>query len=150
MDRAQLAEIEKNISLEAATIAAQAAINHAESIGIRVNVAVVDRSGVLVAFLRMTGSHLHSVEIAQDKAYTAVSFGRNTDEWNAILESRNLTLRYGLMNRPNFAGFGGGLVIICDGDRLGAIGVSGGSETQDIECAQSGLKAIGLFPLTDH
>lgn len=106
---------------------------------------MVDRSGVLVAFLRMAGSPLHSAAIAEDKAYTAVSFGRDTAGWNEILESRTTALRHGLMNRDRFAAFGGGLVVRQGDERIGGIGVSGGSEEQDIECAKAGLEAIGLL-----
>lgn len=144
MENTALIDIEKNISLKAASTAAMATVAKAEALGIRINVAIVDRSGVLVAFLRMSGSPLHSAAIAEDKAYTAVSFGRDTALWNDILESRTTALRHGLMNRDRFAAFGGGLVILDQGDRIGGIGVSGGTEAQDIECAQAGLAAIGL------
>lgn len=139
-----LTEVEHNISLSAALSAAQAAVAEAQKLGIRINVAVVDRSGHTVAFLRMAGSPFHSAAIAEDKAYTAVSFGRHTAAWNDILESRSTALRHGLMARDRFAGFGGGLVIKQDDERIGAIGVSGGTEDQDIVCAEAGLRAIGV------
>jgi uncharacterized protein GlcG (DUF336 family) len=63
------------ITWEAASSAAQAAVRYAQAKGWRINVGVVDRGGNLMAFLRMPGAFLHSIDIAIDKAYTAASFG---------------------------------------------------------------------------
>src|SRR3954451_6499543 len=49
--------------------------------------AVVDRDGILKGFLRMDGAPLLSVEVAQDKAYTAVSFGISTDQWHDFIKN---------------------------------------------------------------
>ncbi|NTX22781.1 heme-binding protein, partial [Burkholderia cepacia] len=43
-----------------------------------------------------------------------------------------------------FVAFGGGLPIDDDGARIGGIGVSGGSEAQDEQCAHAGLAAAGF------
>lgn len=134
------------IGWEAAATAARAAVAHAERLGIRVNVAVVDPSGLLAAFLRMPGAPLHSVDIAIDKAYTAASFGLATSQWHTVLQQHSEAVRQGLVLRPRFVAFGGGLPI-CEGDaeggqRIGGIGVSGGSEEQDEDCARAGLAAI--------
>ena len=53
-------------------------------------------------------------------------------------------LRLGLAERPRLVMFGGGLPIINAGQRIGGIGVSGGSAEQDEACARAGLRAIGL------
>ena len=53
-------------------------------------------------------------------------------------------LRIGLNQRPRLVLFGGGLPIVADGQRIGGIGVSGGSAEQDEACAHAGLKALGL------
>ena len=136
---------QRNISLKAALRAAEGAVDHAASLGIRVVVSVVDRNGMPVATLRMAGAHLHSTAIAEDKAFTAASFGRDTAEWDALLATRSDALRQGLMQRPRFIAFGGGLVIRYADERIGGIGVSGGSEAQDVECAEAGLSAAGLM-----
>ena len=130
------------IGWEAAATAARAAVSHAESLGIRINVAVVDPSGLLAAFLRMPGAPLHSVDIAIDKAYTAVSFGLATSQWHAVLQHHSEAVRQGLVLRPRFVAFGGGLPIAAGDQHLGGIGVSGGSEQQDEDCARAGLEAI--------
>jgi uncharacterized protein GlcG (DUF336 family) len=46
--------------------------------------------------------------------------------------------------RPRFVAFGGGLALVEDGNRLGVIGVSGGSEEQDEQVARAGLQALDL------
>lgn len=135
---------QRAIDVLAASEAARAAVARATALGIAVNVAVVDGSGVLVAFLRMPGAPLHSIDIATDKAYTAVSFGLATSQWHEALQAHSAAVREGLVLRPRFVAFGGGLPIQEAGLRIGGIGVSGGSEQEDEACAQAGLTAIGL------
>lgn len=130
------------IGWEAAATAARAAVVCAERLGIQINVAVVDSSGLLAAFLRMPGAPLHSIDIAIDKAYTAVSFGLPTSQWHAVLQQHSEAVREGIVLRPRFVAFGGGLPIVVEGQRIGGIGVSGGSEQQDEDCARAGLEAI--------
>jgi uncharacterized protein GlcG (DUF336 family) len=131
------------ITASAASLACQAAVAHADVLGIRINVAVTDASGTLTAFLRMPNAFLHSIDIAIDKAYTAASFGFPTSQWPQVLASDE-ALKLGLPLRPRLVVFGGGLPITSGGDRLGGIGVSGGSAEQDEACARAGLKALGL------
>ena len=96
------------ITAAAAAAATQAAVAKAEALGIRINVAVTDASGTLMAFLRMPGAFLHSIDIAIDKAYTAASFGFPTSAWGAALANDEL-LRAGLNARPRLVLFGGGV-----------------------------------------
>lgn len=140
----QVAVTQSTIGWEAAATAARAALEHAQSLNVCVNVAVVDCSGVLAAFLRMPGAPLHSVDIAIDKAYTGVSFGLATSQWHKALQTHSAAVREGIVLRPRCVGFGGGLPILQAGQRIGGIGVSGGSEAQDEACAAAGLAAIGL------
>jgi len=141
---AQALSVERRgITAEAAMLACQAALAHADGLGLRINVAVCDGSGVPAAFLRMPGAFLHSVEIAVDKAYTAASFGFPTHQWVDVI-GHDEALRIGLPLRPRLVVFGGGLPIR-DGDALvGGIGVSGGSSAQDEACARAGLIAAGF------
>ncbi|BDR10245.1 hypothetical protein CTTA_4292 [Comamonas testosteroni] len=132
------------IRTDAALRAVGAAVAKAVELGVRVNVAVVDAAGVQAAFVRMTGAPLHSMDIATDKAYTAVSFGLPTGQWNEALAQHSLAVRQGLVLRPRFVGFGGGRPIVVEGARIGGIGVSGGSEQQDEIIAEAGLQALGL------
>ncbi|MGU7814795.1 GlcG/HbpS family heme-binding protein [Burkholderia sp. AW49-1] len=134
----------RTIDWPIAARAAQAAAEAAERLGVRVNVAVVDAAGLLAAFVRMPCAPLHSIDIAIDKAYTAASFGLPTGAWHAALASHSDAVRQGLVLRPRFVAFGGGLPIVDDGALIGGIGVSGGSEAQDVQCARAGLDAAGF------
>lgn len=142
-DAAFLSEARSQITLPAAQAAIAAAVASAQAQGLRINVAVVDGGGTLVAFARMSGAFLHSIDIAIDKAYTAASFGFPTAQWGALLAGDEM-LRLGLAERPRLVMFGGGLPIIEAGERIGGIGVSGGSVEQDEACARARLHAIGL------
>lgn len=132
------------IDWPAAHAAAGAAAQAAAAMGVRVNVALVDATGVLAGFVRMPGAPLHSVDIAIDKAYTAASFGLPTSRWTEVLHSHSAAVRDGLVMRPRFVAFGGGLPIVEAGQCIGAIGVSGGSEQQDEQIARAGLAALNL------
>ena len=121
-----------------------AAVKAAGVLGLRVNVAVVDAGGVLAAFLRMPGAPLHSVDIAIDKAYTAASFGLATSQWSAALQQHSVAVRDGIVRRPRFVAFGGGLPVMEVGQCIGGIGVSGATEEQDEAIANAGLKAMVL------
>lgn len=131
------------ISTEAAALAASAAVAHAKAQGWRINVAVTDSSGVLMAFLRMPGAFLHSIDLAIDKAYTAASFGFPTSQWLSLMAG-DKALQIGLPLRPRLVVLGGGVPIVAEGRRLGGIGVSGASAEEDEACALAGLRAIGL------
>jgi uncharacterized protein GlcG (DUF336 family) len=143
-DLASCSVAQRVIDAAAASDAVRASVAHAASLGILINVGVVDPGGNLAAFLRMPGAYLHSIDIAIDKAYTAVSFGLPTSQWHAALQQHSDAVREGIVRRPRFVGFGGGLPMLENGQRIGGIGVSGGSEAQDEACAQAGLSAIGL------
>lgn len=139
----QVAVNQPGISWEAASTAAQAAVRYAESKGWKINVAVVDRGGNLVSFLRMPGAFIHSIDIAIDKAYTSASFGFPTKAWMGAI-GHDDGMKFGFSAQPRLIVFGGGLPIRVGDDWIGGIGVSGASEVQDEECAQTGISALGL------
>ena len=130
------------IDVLAASEAVRASVAYATALGTAVNVAVVDVSGVMVAFLRMPGAPLHSIDIAIDKAYTSASFGFPTKAWMGAI-GHDEGMKLGFSAQPRLIVFGGGLPV-GQGDWLGGIGVSGASEAEDEECARAGLAAIGL------
>ena len=139
----QVSVAQRCITAEAAAQAVVAAVAHAGTLGVRINAAVTDGAGTLMAFLRMPGAFVHSVEIAIDKAYTAASFGFPTAQWPQILAGDE-ALRLGMPHRPRLVVFGGGLPIRDAGELIGGIGVSGASAEEDEACARAGLRAIGL------
>ena len=138
----QVAAQTPGITAEAAVTAVRAAVAHAEANGWKINAAVVDRGGNLMAFLRMPGAFIHSIEIAIDKAYTAASFGFSTKDWMPAI-GHDEGMKLGFSARPRLIVFGGGLPV-GQGEWIGGIGVSGASEAEDEECARAGLAAIGM------
>jgi uncharacterized protein GlcG (DUF336 family) len=92
----------------------------------------------------MPGAFLHSIDIAIDKAYTAAGFGLPTSTWTEALATHSRAVREGIPLRPRMVCFGGGLPLRSEGQLIGGIGVSGGSEQEDETCARAGLHAIGL------
>lgn len=140
--QSQLAQPQSVIAAEAALRIAAAAVAHARSLGVAINVAVVDVAGLPAAFARMPGAPLHSIDFARDKAYTAASFGLPTSGWTEALKQHSAAVRDGLVRHPRFIAFGGGIPILRQGTRLGGVGVSGGSEQEDEACARAGLEAI--------
>src|SRR6266576_2656730 len=75
-----------SISTDLAHRIIAAAEEKARSLGVPMNIAIVDESGVLKAFSRMDGAALLAVQIAQDKAYTAVGFGMPTHGWHDFIK----------------------------------------------------------------
>ncbi|HFB63937.1 MAG TPA: heme-binding protein [Aeromonadales bacterium] len=132
---------QQSITAEAAHIAVEAAVEKARQLDILINVEVVDSAGLPMAFLRMPGAFIHSIEIAKDKAFTSASFGFPTSQWKDIFEEDEM-LKTGMPGRDRLVVFGGGLPIRVNDQLIGAIGVSGGSAEQDVECAEAGIKAI--------
>jgi uncharacterized protein GlcG (DUF336 family) len=106
-------------------------------------IAVCDESGVLKAFSRMDGAALLSVKIAQDKAYTAVGFGMPTDGWHGFIKDDPPLADGAVGGIDRLVVFGGGYPIKIEERVVGAIGVSGGHYTQDMEVAQAGMEAVG-------
>ena len=104
-------------------------------------IAVVDGDGTLKAFTRMDGAPLLSVQIAQDKAYTAISWGMATHEWYDFVKD-DPPLLHGIIKTDRLIVFGGGYPIKTDAGIIGGIGVSGGHYTHDMEVAQAGLAAL--------
>ncbi len=132
----------RTIGSRPAMEAVLAAVAKGREIAVPVAAAVVGAGGEMIAFLQANGAPPPSAKIAQDKAYSAASFRVPTTELFKMV-SGSSALREGLAAQPGIVLFGGGLPIELDGEFVGAIGVSGASEEQDVECARAGLLAIG-------
>src|SRR3984885_6014058 len=105
----------------------------ADEIGVPMVIAVCDESGVLKAFSRMDGGALFSVQIAQDKAYTAIGFGMPSDGGHPFIKDAPPLAAGAVGGIDRLVIFGGGFPITIDDQIVGAIGVSGGHYTQDME-----------------
>ena len=131
----------RSLTPETALVAARAALESCRKQGYQVAVAVVDRAGLAQVVLRDRFAGAHTLEVAQNKAWTAASFRTSTSA--LAVETQPGRPMSGLRNLPRFLAAGGGLVIEAGGSVFGAIGVSGapGGEADDA-CAQAGIKAI--------
>ena len=131
----------KLMTPETALKAAQAALKKCRDDGFQVAVAVVDRSGVTQALLRDRFAGPHTVSMAVDKAWTAVSFRTSTAELANATQPGSP--QSGIRHRPRVAAVAGGLMIEGGGALVGGIGVSGapGGDRDEV-CAKAGIAAI--------
>ena len=113
------------------------AISKSEQLGIKVCIAVVDSGAHIVAFERMDGAFLGSVDIAIKKARTSALFPLESGQLGALNRSEKLT-GFELSNE-NLMGFNGGVPIFAGDDQIGAIGISGGSAEEDLAIARAAL-----------
>ena len=102
-----------SISSELAQRMVDEAVAKARTIGVSENVAVLDDGGNLKAFHRMDGAPILSIEIAQNKAYTAL-FGVPTQDFFDFIQ-RDPSLLAGIPTLARVAAYGGGLPIKVDG-----------------------------------
>lgn len=133
----------KSVSSELAHRVIAAAEAKASEMGVPMGIAICDEAGVLKAFSRMDGAALLSVQIAQDKAFTAVGFGMGTDTWHDFIKDDPPLAAGAVGGIDRLVIFGGGFPIKIDDVIVGAIGVSGGHYTQDMEVGQGGLAVLG-------
>jgi uncharacterized protein GlcG (DUF336 family) len=131
-----------SVTAELARAMIEAAERKAAQMGHPFVIAIVDDSGVLKAFSRMDGAPLLSVQVAQDKAYTAVGFGMATDSWHDFIKDDPPLAMGATSGIDRLVVFGGGYPIKLGGAVVGGIGVSGGHYSQDMEVAQAGLSAL--------
>ena len=131
-----------SITAETAQRMILAAERKASELGLSMVIAVVDESGVLKALLRMDGAPLLSIQVAQDKAYTAAGFGLPTDQWHEFIKNDPPLAAGAASGIDRLVIFGGGYPIKV-GDRVvGGIGVSGAHYSQDMEVARAGLAIL--------
>lgn len=131
------------ISFDQARTMADAALNHAASLGVAVSVAVVDAHGHELVTMHMDGAMWATPGLARTKAQTAAVFARPT----AVLAE--LTDKHPAIS-PQYqaqVGFvintlGGGLPVEKDSAVIGGIGVSGASTAQDIECCEIAIRSL--------
>ncbi|UTJ06813.1 GlcG/HbpS family heme-binding protein [Arcobacter roscoffensis] len=138
-----LTKTSKDLTSQTALKLCELSIEKANELNIKINVSVTDSKGIELAFIRMDDSFIHSSQIAKDKAYTSASFGFDTDTWTQIFKSET-HLEQGFSNQDRLIPFGGGLTIFENKEKVGAIGVSGGTEQEDIICAKYAIERLGL------
>lgn len=128
------------ITLEQAKKAVAAAEAEARKNNWNVVIAVLDSGGHLVVLQRLDNTQFASVEIAQQKAYSAVAFRRPTKVFQDALAAGGEGLR--LLKLSGATPVEGGLPIIVEGRIVGGIGVSGVTSQQDNQIAKAGADAL--------
>src|SRR5271163_1549514 len=137
-----------SISSELAQKMVNAAVAKARELGVSENVAVLDDGGNLKAFSRMDGAPFVCIEMAQNKAYTAL-LGVSTQEFFDFIKG-DPSLLAGIPTLSRVAAWGGGFPIKVNGEVVGAIGLSGAPAVQnDVDCARAALALVSDAALTD-
>jgi uncharacterized protein GlcG (DUF336 family) len=130
-----------SISFELARKMVDAVVAKAREIGVSENVVILDDGGNLKAFGRMDGAPIPTIEMAQNKAYTAL-FGVSTQDFFNFIQ-KDPSLLAGIPTLSRMAAWGGGFPIKVNGEVVGAIGVSGAPAVQnDVDCASAALTLV--------
>jgi uncharacterized protein GlcG (DUF336 family) len=130
-----------SMSYELAQKMVEKAVAKAREIGVSENVAILDDGGNLKAFGRMDGAPIPTIEMAQNKAYTAL-LGVSTQEFFNFIQG-DPSLLAGVPTLARMAAWGGGFPIKVNGELVGAIGVSGAPAVQnDVDCAKAALALV--------
>jgi len=104
-----------------------------------VTVVILDAAGLPVCLHRMDGAAISSMEIARQKAYSAIAFKRPTKAFEEQLANG----RIGVLRLQGVIPIEGGIPLtLADGTMIGAIGVSGVTSVQDGQVAQAGVNAL--------
>src|SRR4030088_2817719 len=130
-----------SISSELAQKMVAEAVAKATELGVTENVAVLDDGGNLKAFSRMEGAPILCIEMAQNKAYTAL-FGVSTQDFFNFIQG-DPSLLAGIPTLARVAAWGGGFPFKLNGEVVGAIGLSGAPTVQnDVDCARAALALV--------
>jgi uncharacterized protein GlcG (DUF336 family) len=103
-------------------------------------VAITDTAGNLVYFERIDATQTGSVAVAINKAHSAAMYKRPTKTWQDVIAAGGEGLR--VLGLEGAVPVEGGLPLVMDGKIVGAIGVSGGTNAQDGQCAKPGADAL--------
>jgi glc operon protein GlcG len=103
-------------------------------------IAVLDSGGNLVMVHRMDGAQWGSIEVAREKAYSAVAFRRPTKVFQDLIEQGGGNMR--ILRVPGASPLEGGIPIVADGKLIGAVGVSGVTSQQDAQIGRAGIEAM--------
>jgi glc operon protein GlcG len=145
------------LTLAGARAVIAAALAKAQTMELKVNIAVVDDGGHLLAFERMDGARPASGYTAITKATTAATFRQATGPLPAGATEPDVLLNLSLQNAAQASGgkitsLHGGIPVQVEGDVIGGVGVGGGTGEQDAEIARAGVQALsdrlGQLPST--
>lgn len=129
-----------SVTLEQAQKASAAAAAEARRNNWSMAIAIVDTSGELVLLHKMDNTQIGSINIAIGKARSAAKFKRTTKVFQDLLaKGSEFTF---IMTLEGAVPVQGGIPIVMDGKIVGAIGLSGATGPQDVQCAEAGLAAL--------
>jgi uncharacterized protein GlcG (DUF336 family) len=131
------------ITLEEAKGIVSAAEHKAQEMGLPMNIAVMDAGRNLVAFHRMDGAWVASIDIAIDKAFTSAGRGLTTRKIGEMAQPGQPLFGINTTNGGRIVIFAGGIPLTREGEVVGAIGMSGGTVDEDHEVAEAGVSAFG-------
>ena len=134
------------ISLDRAQAVIHAAVAEAKQRNWKMNLAVADSGGNLVAFQRMDGAMLAAIQIAEHKARAAVTFRRPTKIFEDGIQLMQLNY---LLAFDGVIASRGGIPLIDHGVIIGASGCAGGTDSQDEVVSQAGAAVINQLPATN-
>jgi uncharacterized protein GlcG (DUF336 family) len=126
--------------LDTALLLCATALARAREDAALVSVAVVDGGGNLVAFVRADGAEIAGPTLAVDKAYTAVAHRVSTSELAQLSAPGGELQGLASAGGGRYICFGGGVPLWSNNRVVGAVGVSGGTVTQDVACAKAAAK----------
>lgn len=131
-----------NVTLEQARKIIDACLQKSEELNVKMNIAVVDSGTNLVAFNKMDGAWLGSIDIAQKKAKTARFFNMNSGEIGKLSQPGGSLYNIEHSNGGLITFPGGVLLKNAEGEIIGAVGVSGSTVENDHKVAEAGANAI--------
>ncbi|MEP0519622.1 MAG: heme-binding protein [Hyphomicrobiales bacterium] len=114
----------------------------AEEIGVPMCIAITDESGNLVAFERMDGGKVTSINLAIDKSFTATGIRKGTHVLGEVNQPGKPAHGISSALGGRMVVVAGGLPVLSDGEVVGGIGVSSGSPEQDLKVAEAGIQAL--------
>ncbi len=134
------------VNLAGAELIIAAAKQKGTALELKLNIAVVDDGGHLLAFARMDGARPASAYTAMTKAVTAATFRQETGPI-APKGEPDLLLNLSLQNAAAASGgkvttLKGGVPVVVEGQIIGAVGIGGGTGEQDAEVAKAGIQAL--------
>src|ERR1700720_1321550 len=130
------------LTMDKALLIIEGAIEKAKKIGPPMNIAIVDAGANLMAFMRMDGAWLGSIDVAINKAFTARAFDITTLELGRNSQPGDQFFGIHASNHGRVMIFAGGIPIRVNGQIVGAVGVSGGSGEQDRAVAEAAVAVL--------
>ena len=130
------------LTLAGAKVLLEAAETKAREMRLAMDIAICDEGGNLLAFHRMEGAKITSIEVAIGKAFTSAATRLPTAKYGEAAAPGKPAFGIHVSNIGRFMIVGGGLPISVDGEHVGGIGASSGTVDQDIEVSQAGIDAL--------